>query len=62
MDNHEVQLFLPSTLQQPMKTCHQLVRLGPDTVTSIPYTTLKASYCLHPTIKIVLLQLKYSHL
>ena len=31
-DIHEVQLFLLSLLQQPMKTCHQLVRLGPDTL------------------------------
>ena len=29
-DNHEVQLFLLSIIQQPMETCHQLVRLSPD--------------------------------
>ena len=42
LENHEVQLFLLSLLQQPTKTCHQLVRLGPDTLLGIPYTTLKS--------------------
>ena len=29
-NNHEVQLFLISIIQQPMETHHQLVRLSPD--------------------------------